>query len=349
MIRLECDYAEGAHERILRRLFETNLEQSPGYGEDDHCARARALIRDLCGDESLEVHFLVGGTQTNTAVITAALRPHQGVIAAVTGHIAVHESGAIESYGHKVLTVPSEDGKLTGEDVRRVVRDHWEDVNHEHMVQPGMVYISQPTENGTLYTRGELEDLRAACLDCGLLLYIDGARLGYGLMSPGCDVTLPDLARLCDAFYIGGTKQGMLFGEALVLAHPQLKRDFRYIIKQHGGLLAKGRLLGLQFCALLEDGLYFELARQADRLALAIRAAFEDRGFPMRFDSRTNQQYPILPDWVLAELERDFAFCFWEKMDEEHTAIRVCTSWATEERAVTELERALDRILSKEV
>lgn len=290
---------------------------------------------------------MVGGTQTNTAVITAALRPHQGVIAAVTGHIAVHESGAIESYGHKVLTVPSEDGKLTGEDVRRVVRDHWEDVNHEHMVQPGMVYISQPTENGTLYTKAELEAIRAACLDCGLILYVDGARLGYGLMSEGCDMTLPELAQLCDAFYIGGTKQGMLFGEALVLAHPLLKRDFRYIIKQHGGLLAKGRLLGLQFCALLEDGLYFELAREADRRAMAIRTAFEDRGFPMRFDSRTNQQYPILPDWVLAELEKDFAFCFWEKMDEDHTAVRVCTSWATEERAVTELVRALDRILDK--
>lgn len=348
MIRFECDYAEGAHERILRRLFETNLDQTPGYGEDHHCARAREYVRDLCGDRSLDVHFLVGGTQTNAAVIAAALRPHQGVIAAASGHIAVHETGAIESYGHKVLTVPSGDGKLSALDVRRVHENHWGDVTHEHMVQPAMVYISQPTENGTLYTREELEALRGACLDCGLLLYVDGARLGYGLMSEACDLTLPELAGLCDAFSIGGTKQGMLFGEALVLAHPMLKRDFRYIMKQHGGLLAKGRLLGVQFCAMLEDGLYFDLAKEADRLAMTIRRAFEERGFPMLFDSHTNQQYPILPDHLLAELEEDFAFSFWEKVDGEHTAVRICTSWATEERAVKALIDALDRILDRE-
>ena len=287
----------------------------------------------------------MGGTQTNAAVSTAGLRPHQGVIAASSGHIAVHESGAIESYGHKVITLPSGDGKLSALSVRRVYENHWDDVTHEHMVQPAMVYISQPTENGTLYSRAELEDIWDVCRDCGLLLYIDGARLGYGLMSEACDVTLPELACLCDAFSIGGTKQGMLFGEALVLSNPALKRDFRYIMKQHGGMLAKGRLLGVQFCSMLEDGLYFDLAREADKLAMDIRRIFEDRGFPMLFDSYTNQQYPVLPDHLLAQLEKRFAFCFWEKVDGEHTAVRVCTSWATERRAVKELVDALDRIL----
>jgi len=348
MIRFECDYAEGAHERILQRLVETNLEQTPGYSEDIYCDRARALIRDLCRDDSLDVHFLVGGTQTNAAVIAAGLRPYQGVIAATSGHIAVHESGAVESYGHKVLTVAvGADGKLSAADVRRVYEAHWGDVTHEHMVQPGMVYISQPTENGTLYSKAELEALWATCRDCGLLLFVDGARLGYGLMSEACDVTLPELARLCDAFYLGGTKQGLLFGEALVLSHPLLKRDFRYIMKQHGGMLAKGRLLGLQFCVMLEDGLYFSLAEKADQLAMTIRRAFTSRGFSLLFDSYTNQQYPILPDSLLEELEKDFAFSFWEKVDDTHTAVRVCTSWATEETAVEALIRALDRVMAQ--
>lgn len=343
MTHFTCDYAEGAHEGVLRRLFETNLDQTAGYGEDAYCDSARALIRDLCRDDSLDVHFLVGGTQTNTTVIAAALRPHQGVIAAVSGHINTHETGAIEATGHKVLSVPSVDGKLSALDVRRVHDAHWQDETREHMVQPGMVYLSQPTENGTLYSLAELTDLWETCQELGLLLYIDGARLGYGLMSPACDMTLPDLARRCDAFSIGGTKQGILFGEALVLSHQALKRDFRYHIKQRGGLLAKGRLLGLQFCAILEGGLYFDLSRHADRLALELRRAFEERGYEMLYDSYTNQQYPILPDALLEKLEEDFAFAFWTKPDGEHTAVRVCTSWATEERAVKDLIRALDR------
>ena len=335
MIRLECDYAEGAHERVLRRLFETNLEQTPGYGEDLYCARAREYIQQLCQREGIDVHFLVGGTQTNTTVIAAALRPHQGVIAATSGHINVHETGAIEATGHKVLAVPSADGKLTGREVRRVYESHWQDATREHMVQPGMVYLSQPT--------AELTDLWETCQDCGLFLFVDGARLGYGLMSEACDMTLPDLARRCDGFSIGGTKQGLLFGEALVLSHPALRRDFRYHIKQHGGLLAKGRLLGVQFCAILEDGLYFELARHADRLAMELRRAFETRGYEMLFDSYTNQQYPILPDGLLAQLEEEFALTVWSKVDGGHTAVRVCTSWATEPQAVQALIRALDR------
>jgi len=206
------------------------------------------------------------------------------------------------------------------------------------------VYISQPTENGTLYSKAELEAMWATCRDCGLFLFIDGARLGYGLMSQACDLTIPDLARLCDAFYLGGTKQGLLFGEALVLTHPALKKDFRYLIKQHGGMLAKGRLLGVQFCTMLEDGLYFDLAKKADQQAMTIRKAFEDRGYPMLFDSYTNQQFPILPDAVLAELEKEFAFSFWEKVDETHSAVRVCTSWATQDSAVQALIAALDKI-----
>ena len=343
MIRFECDYAEGAHSRVLERLTETNLEQTAGYGEDPHCARARAYLRRLCQDDSLDVHFLVGGTQTNTTVISAVLRPHQGVIAAESGHVNVHESGAIEATGHKVLAVPSGDGKLTAQDVQGVYDGHWQDVNHEHMVQPGMVYISQPTENGTLYSLAELTALWETCQARGLFLYVDGARLGYGLMSEACDMTLPELARRCDAFYLGGTKQGLLFGEALVLVNQELRRDFRYHIKQHGGLLAKGRLLGVQFCAMLEDGLYFTLARQADELAMDIRRAFEDRGYGVLFDSYTNQQYPILPDGLLAELEKEFAFSFWCKVDENHTAVRICTSWATQPEAVRVLIDALDR------
>ena len=247
MIRLECDYAEGAHPRVLRRLTDTNFDQTVGYGEDTFCDKARAQVRALCGGgEDLSVHFLVGGTQVNTTVIAAALRPHQGVIAAHTGHINVHETGAIESTGHKVLPIPSEDGKLTAAAILALWRAHWTDATHEHMVQPAMVYLSQPTENGTLYSLEELDAIWQVCQSKGLILYIDGARLGYGLMSKACDMTLPDLAIRCDAFTIGGTKQGLLFGEALVIRNRALNRDFRYLIKQRGGqgAAAGGAVLG---------------------------------------------------------------------------------------------------------
>lgn len=344
MIRLECDYAEGAHPRVLRRLTETNFEQTAGYGEDDFCETARAQIRALCGGgEELAVHFLVGGTQVNTTVIAAALRPHQGVIAASTGHINVHETGAIEATGHKVLPIPSDDGKLTAAGIAQLWQAHWDDATHEHMVQPAMVYLSQPTENGTLYSLEELDAIWQTCQAKGLLLYIDGARLGYGLTSEACDMTLPDLALRCDAFTIGGTKQGLFFGEALVIRNKALNRDFRYLIKQHGGLLAKGRLLGVQFSAILEEELYFTLARQADEFAMTIRRAFEAKGCPMLYDSYTNQQYPILPDTLLRDLEKDFAFAFWSKPDQTHTAVRVCTSWATTQTAVDRLLQRLEQ------
>lgn len=344
MIRLECDYAEGAHPRVLRRLTETNFDQTAGYGEDKFCDTARAQIRGLCGGgEPMAVHFLVGGTQVNTTVIAAALRPHQGVIAASSGHINVHETGAIEATGHKVLAIPSEDGKITAADIRALWKAHWTDTSHEHMVQPGMVYLSQPTENGTLYTLRELDAIWQVCQTKGLILYIDGARLGYGLTSEACDMNLPDLARRCDAFTIGGTKQGLLFGEALVIRNRALNRDFRYLIKQHGGLLAKGRLLGVQFSAILEEELYFTLAQQANAFAMQIRRAFEAAGCPMLYDSYTNQQYPILPDKMLRDLEKEFVFTFWSKVDETHTAVRVCTSWATTQTTVEKLLQRLKK------
>lgn len=337
MIRLECDYAEGAHERVLRRLFETNLEQTPGYGEDLYCARAREYIQQLCQREGIDVHFLVGGTQTNTTVIAAALRPHQGVIAATSGHINVHETGAIEATGHKVLAVPSADGKLTGREVRRVYESHWQDATREHMVQPGMVYLSQPTENGTLYSLAELTDLWETCQDCGLFLFVDGARLGYGLMSEACDMTLPDLARRCDGFSIGGTKQGLLFGEALVLSHPALRRDFRYHIKQHGGLLAKGWLLGLQFEVLMDEGRYLACGAHGTRLGQRLKTGLAALGYEIWADSPTNQILVILDDAALKKLEGNASYSVWQPLPDGRTVVRFATSWATAETEVDAL------------
>lgn len=265
MIRFECDYAEGAAPQILERLTQTNLEQTPGYAVDKHCQRARELIREACGAPQAAVEFLVGGTQTNQTVISAALRPYQGVLCAQTGHINTHETGAIEATGHKVLALPSQDGRITPEQVERFCAAHWADPTREHTVQPGMLYLSQPTETGLLYSRTELEGFRAVCGRYGMYLYIDGARCGYGLAAPGNDVELTDLARLTDVFYIGGTKVGALFGEAVVISNPALQRDFRSCIKRHGGMLAKGRLLGLQFEALFEDNLYRQLGHRPGR------------------------------------------------------------------------------------
>lgn len=334
MIRFECDYAEGAHPRVLELLSKTNFEQTPGYSVDAYCEKARMIIKRLCQAESADVHFLVGGTQANTVVIKSILRPHQGVISADSGHINVHETGAIEATGHKVLAVASEDGKITASQVREVYTSHFNDAGPEHTVQPGMVYISNPTENGTLYTKKELGELSEACRNLGLPLFLDGARMGYGLAAEGNDLTLPVIAELCDVFYIGGTKVGALFGEAVVITEPSLQKDFRYMIKQHGGLLAKGRLLGIQFTALLEDGLYFRISEHADRLAMRIRAAFEEKGYPFLYESFTNQQFPVLPDESLEVLKKKYAYTFWTRVDEKHSAVRFCTSWATREEDV---------------
>ena len=329
MIYFNNDYSEGCHEAVLQALTRTNLEQTPGYGEDVYCRRAADKIRKLCGREDLYVQFLVGGTQTNLTVIAAALRPHQGALGPEGAHINVHETGAVEATGHKVLSVPSADGKITAKQVRDTVDAHRNDSSFEHMVQPKLVYISNPTEYGTLYTLAELEELSAVCREKGLYLFLDGARLGYGLAAKGNDVTMEDLARLCDVFYIGGTKVGALFGEAVVISNPVISEDFRYLIKQRGGMLAKGRLLGVQFDALLEEDLYFKIAAQADALADRIRQCIDELGFPYLVPGVTNQIFPIFPDSLLTELAKEFSFTEMGRVDETHRAVRFCTSWAT--------------------
>lgn len=344
MIRFECDYLEGAHPKILELLYSTNLEQTPGYGTDVYCEKARTIIREKCGMPDCDVHFLVGGTQTNTTVIASILRPHQGVLCADTGHINVHETGAIESTGHKVLSIHSDDGKLTAQNIVDTYNSHFSDVTAEHMVQPGMVYISHPTENGTIYTKSELEEISSVCRKFSLPLFLDGARLGYGLTAEGSDLNFSDIASLCDVFYIGGTKAGALFGEAVVITNPALKKDFRYFIKQKGGMLAKGRLLGIQFLALLEDDLYFHITRHANILALKIRDAFRKKGCSFRYESVTNQQFPIIPDTYLEKLKEKYTFSFWEKSDSEHTAVRFCTSWATKEEDVDRLVSDIEQL-----
>lgn len=341
MIRFECDYTEGAAPQLLQRIVDTNFEQTPGYSEDCYCDSAREKIRAACGDADAAVHFLVGGTQTNTTLLSAALRPHQGAVCATGGHISIHEAGAIESTGHKVLVSPSPDGKLTAEALDELCRAHWDDPTFEHMVQPGLAYISQPTENGLLYSKEELTALRRVCDKWELFLYVDGARLGYALAAEENDLTLPELYRLTDAFYIGGTKVGALFGEALVIRNDTLRRDFRYLIKQRGGLFAKGRLLGLQFEALFTDGLYERLGRHAVTQALRIRDAFRARGCAFRYPSPTNQQFPILSDAQAAQLGERFAFSPWERVDETHCAVRFCTSWATRTEDVDALVAAI--------
>jgi len=344
MIYFNNDYSEGCHERVLQALCRTNLEQTLGYGEDAYCAKAAGKIRALCAREDLAVHFLVGGTQANLTVIDAALRPHQGALCAVSGHIHCHETGAVEATGHKVLTVASTDGKITAAQVERTVLAHRADGSFEHTVQPKLVYVSNPTELGTLYTLAELEALSRTCRELGLYLFLDGARLGYGLAAKGCDVTLPDIARLCDVFYIGGTKVGALFGETVVIGNPALAEDFRYLIKQHGGMLAKGRLLGVQFDALMTDNLYFDIAARADRLADRLREAFDACGVPYLVPGITNQIFPILPDAVLEELAKTYVFSEQERVDAEHRAVRFCTSWATREENVERLCRDLHRL-----
>lgn len=337
MIRFNCDYTEGAHPQVLQKFISTNMEQTAGYGVDDYCAHAAQLIRHECKADNALVKFLVGGTQTNLTVISAALRPHQGVISADVGHINVHESGAIEGTGHKVSALPCENAKLTAAQVDAYVRAHYDDETFEHIVQPKMVYISHPTELGTLYTKQELTELSAVCRKHDLYFYVDGARMAYGLTAPQTDVTLADFAALTDAFYIGGTKVGLLFGEALVIMNELLKKDIGYIIKQKGGLLAKGRLLGLQFEALFEDGLYYKMGAHANEAASIIRDACKQAGFDFLCPSPSNQQFPILPDDLLKKLEQDYAYANFGRIDNSHCAVRFCTSWATDKEDAKKL------------
>ena len=344
MVRFECDYAEGAHPQILKRLTETNFEQTKGYGEDEHCENARRIIRLLCENEAADVHFLIGGTQTNTTVIASALRPHQGVLSATTGHINAHETGAIEATGHKVLALPTGNGKLTAAQVEQAYSDHWNDANHEHIVQPGMVYISNPTEGGTIYTKHEMQALSDVCRKNNLPLFMDGARLGYGLAAEGNDLTLPDIAKMCDVFYIGGTKIGALFGEAVVITNDALKKDFRYLIKRHGGMLAKGRILGIQFETLFENGLYFEISHHAVQMGMLIRNSFRTKGFSFLCESPTNQQFPILTNEQISFFSQKYAFELWVKTDENHAAVRFCTSWATREEDVLALVKDIESL-----
>lgn len=342
MIRFESDYLEGALPQIMYRLMSTNFEQTAGYGCDPYCESARELIKKECAAPDADIHFLVGGTQTNMTVIAAALRPHQGVLAAETAHIEAHETGAIEATGHKVITLDSTDGKINAKQVEDYVLRHRADESFEHIVQPAMVYISQPTETGTVYTLSELEELSAVCRRLGILLYVDGARLACALACEGTP-KLPDLARLCDVFYIGGTKHGTLFGEAVVILNDALKKDFRYIIKQHGGMLSKGRLLGLQFDELFSDGSYYEVGRNEVRLAQKIADAFKKKGIELYYDSPTNQIFPVLSDEQIMKLSETYSFSIQGKTP-GGTVTRFCTSWATTDAVADKLIKDIEEL-----
>ena len=329
MQHFDSDYMEGAHPEILRRLAETNMEKTPGYGTDSYCESARKKILEACGCPEGEVYFLSGGTQTNMTVIASMLKPYQGVVAADTGHISVHEAGAIEASGHKVLTVPGGQGKLMPENLADFMEKYYGDENHEHMVWPGMVYISHPTEYGTLYTAAELKALRELCDTYHMPLFLDGARLGYGLMAGETDVTLKVIAEYCDAFYIGGTKVGALFGEAVVLPKKDRIPHFFTMIKQRGALMAKGRILGIQFDTLFTDDLYTKISKNAIETAMKLKKALQEKGYQLYLDSPTNQQFVVLENKKKEELGKKVQFDFWEKYDEDHTVIRFATSWGT--------------------
>lgn len=337
MQHFECDYMEGAHPQILKRLIETNMEKTPGYGMDPYCQSGREKILKACGCPDGEVHFMVGGTQTNSTVIAAILKPYEGVIAAETGHISVHEAGAVEAFGHKVLTIPGVQGKLKAADIKAYMEKYYGDAAHEHMVWPGMVYISHPTEYGTLYTKEELEQLHDVCQAYHLPLFLDGARLGYGLMAEGTDVTLQVISSVCDVFYIGGTKVGALFGEAVVFPKAGYIPYFFTTIKQHGALLAKGRILGIQFDTLFTDDLYFKISRHAIDMAMKIKKGFLEKGYTFYMDTVTNQQFVILDDAKIEELSDKVTFEFWEKLPDGRTVVRFATSWATKESDVDAL------------
>ncbi len=337
MLSFESDYNKGAHNKILERLLETNLEARAGYGCDTYCDRAKAKIKEYCNCPGADIYFLAGGTQTNQIVIDSMLKGFEGVVAAVTGHVSAHEAGAVEYTGHKVLTVPQTEGKMQAEDLRTLLTTFYEDNNHDHMVFPGMVYISHPTEYGTLYTCQELAELSGICREFRIPLYLDGARLGYGLASRNTDVSLPQIARYCDVFYIGGTKVGALCGEAVVFTKNNMPKYFLTRVKQHGALLAKGRLLGIQFDTLFTDDFYLEISRHAIEMAELLKEGLHKKGCRFYLESPTNQQFLIMENEALAGLQKKAAVSVWEKLDENHTVVRLATSWATSRENVEAL------------
>lgn len=337
MIRFNNDYNHGAHPAILEALEKYNEESYGGYGLDFWCEKAEMEIKKYLDAPQAAIHFLVGGTQTNFVVIASALRPFQAVVCAESGHIHVHETGAVEHTGHKILALPQKEGKITAEQIAQTAQDFCASGVKEHIVQPKMVYLSFSTEYGTIYSRKELEEIHAVCRNYGLYLFIDGARLGYGLGAAEADVTMKDLARLCDVFSIGGTKCGALFGEAVVICNPALQMDFRSYMKQSGAMLAKGWLLGLQFYTLFQDGLYFEITRQADRCAMQIKEAFSRKGIPFYIESPTNQQFVVLEDSMAEKLAEKYIFEEEGRIDATHSCIRFCTSWSTTKEEVDAL------------
>ncbi len=341
MLSFASDYTEGAHPKILERLTETNFVQVTGYGTDEFCESAADKIRKACSRPEAEVRFISGGTQANLIVIDSLLTHYEGVIAATTGHINGHEAAAIERTGHKVLTVPHYNGKIKAEDVKNLIRDFYNDDNHEHQTFPGMVYVSNPTEYGTLYTKKELTDLSAVCREYNIPLFLDGARLGYGLAAKDNDLTLRDLCDLCDVFYIGGTKVGALCGEAVVFPKGNLPKHFLTTVKQHGALLAKGRLLGIQFEALFTDNLYYELGKNAIDKADKLRKVLKEKNYPFFMETTTNQIFVVVENSKIEKLKEQVVFGFWEKFDETHTVIRFATSWATTDKQIELLKGIL--------
>ena len=341
MISFESDYTTGAHPEVLKRLTETNLEPLPGYGTDEYCESAKRKIREAIGGGEAEIEFLVGGTQTNAVIVSTMLSDHEGVVSAETGHVNSHEAGAIEYTGHKVLALPQKDGKIEPAVLREFLERFFSDANHDHMVFPGMVYVSHPTEYGTLYSRAELGEIAGICRFYGLKLFLDGARLGYGLMSRGADLTLKDIAGSCDVFYIGGTKVGALCGEAVVFMRGSRPAHFMTSVKKRGALLAKGRLLGIQFDALFTDGLYFKIGRRAIDMAERLKEVFREHGIEFAAVSPTNQQFVVLENGLMERLKEKIAFSFWEKRDSSHTVVRFAASWSTTEEDISALDTAL--------
>ncbi|MEG6586660.1 threonine aldolase family protein [Dendrosporobacter sp. 1207_IL3150] len=341
MYSFKNDYSEGAHPRILNALVESNFAQVEGYGKDIYTLKAADLLRQKLGHSDVDIHFFSGGTQANLTALSAFLRPHEAVIAANTGHVLVHETGAIEATGHKIISIEVSDGKLTSEHIKAAVEAHTD----EHMVKPKLVYISNPTELGSIYTKDELKQLSYCCKDNRLILYVDGARLGSALCAKDNDLALSDLPNLVDAFYIGGTKNGALLGEAMIICCDTLKTEFRFHMKQKGALLAKGKLLGIQFLELFRDDLYFELANHANNMADILRREIDRLGCKFLIDSPSNQVFPILPNYVIARLQEKYDFYIWEKVDDDKSAIRLVTSWATNETAVLQLVGDLQKIM----